>query len=242
MRFGFNAPWFAVYRVCLPAILVWSATTLWFNLHGADGGVLWVLGATALLWPAMHALLKSLQHGHASFGHLRFEFVPATKGFYDVYLGAFGLVVAATILNTLVVVGMTLLLRSRPGFSIGQTYATVATLLSGLVAFLACWPFWAAKMQQLVWSRTTIGPVRFRSDMKPRPMWKLVLRNTVLTLLTAGLYWPFAAVAIARYRVQSLVLVSVRPLSGIVAHRAQHNDAIATGDAAADFFDLDIGW
>jgi uncharacterized membrane protein YjgN (DUF898 family) len=71
---------------------------------------------------------------------------------------------------------------------------------------------------------------------------KLVLTQTLLTLLTAGLYWPFAAVAIARYRIESVEVVGEVPLSEMRVAVAPDRAGRATGDAAADMFGLDLGW
>jgi predicted Zn-dependent protease len=47
-----------------------------------------------------------------------------------------------------------------------------------------------------------------------------VLGQTSLTLLTAGLYWPFAAVAIARYRIEAIEALAVLAHEiGHVVHR-----------------------
>jgi uncharacterized membrane protein YjgN (DUF898 family) len=73
-------------------------------------------------------------------------------------------------------------------------------------------------------------------------LWKLVLGQTLLTLLTAGLYWPFAAVAIARYRIQAVEVLGDRPLQELSAQAAPVLQGRAAGDAAAEFFGLDLGW
>lgn len=70
--------------------------------------------------------------------------------------------------------------------------------------YVTCWPYFAARMQQLVRDRTSAGDLRFRSSISASRLWGLVLRNMLLVIVTLGLYWPFAAVAIARYRVESL--------------------------------------
>ena len=63
-----------------------------------------------------------------------------------------------------------------------------------------------------------------------------------LTLLTVGLYWPFAAVAIARYRVEAMTVVGDRPLEELLIHFEAERKGGLVGDAAADGFGLDLGW
>jgi uncharacterized membrane protein YjgN (DUF898 family) len=78
--------------------------------------------------------------------------------------------------------------------------------------------------------------------MQAWTMLRLTLWNGILTLLTAGLYWPFAAVAIARYRVDTLTVLSDTPFDAMVLRGRQAHSPNAVGDAAVDFFGLDLGW
>ena len=82
--------------------------------------------------------------------------------------------------------------------------------------------------------------MRFHTQIAAWPLAKLVLRNIALTLATAGLYWPFASVALARYRVECMRIDTDVPLPTI-AVGLQARPAAAVGDAAADSFGLDLG-
>jgi uncharacterized membrane protein YjgN (DUF898 family) len=119
-------------------------------------------------------------------------------------------------------------------------------LLSGgfvLAIWIAVWPYFAARTQQIVWGHTRFaGRVGFAGQMRGWALWKLAVGQTVLTLLTAGLYWPFAAVAIARYRIEHLEVVGDAPLSRMRVLAAPVTDGRAAGDGAADMFGLDLGW
>jgi uncharacterized membrane protein YjgN (DUF898 family) len=75
----------------------------------------------------------------------------------------------------------------------------------------------AARTQKIVWSRTQWGDqLGFAGHMQGWALWKLVHGQTLLTLLTVGLYWPFAAVAIARYRIEAIEALAV------LAHEIGH--------------------
>jgi uncharacterized membrane protein YjgN (DUF898 family) len=59
-------------------------------------------------------------------------------------------------------------------------------------------------------------------------------------VLTLGLYWPFAAVALARIRLEAMSLaMTIDPQRLIDDASAAEGDA--AGDAAGDLFGLDIG-
>lgn len=79
----------------------------------------------------------------------------------------------------------------------------------------------AARTQKIVWSRTQWGDqLGFAGHMQGWALWKLVHGQTLLTLLTVGLYWPFAAVAIARYRIEAIEALAVLAHEiGHVVHR-----------------------
>jgi uncharacterized membrane protein YjgN (DUF898 family) len=241
LRFGFDVPRRRVYLVCVPMLLLWTLGSV-LQAAGVTGG--WIVGAglaTLVGLPWAHARLKQLQHEHANFGAQRFSFEPAAPEFYYLYAAAVALaVVGAALAAPIVVLGV------RESTQGGEPPPVLIPLVVGaaasLLAWLLAWPYFAARMQQVVWSHTRCGGVRFRGEMKGGRLWRLVLGQTALVLLTAGLYWPFAAVAIARYRVQAIVVEADAPVGEIVALAHPAGSAQASGDAAADFFGLDLGW
>ena len=112
--------------------------------------------------------------------------------------------------------------------------------LMGLVVYVAAGPYYAARLQQLVWSRTRLGAIRFRTEIRAKPLFLLVVKNVALTLVTVGLYWPFATIALARYRIECMRVESEMPLSAL-AGGVQASVVSATGEGAADAFGFDFG-
>jgi uncharacterized membrane protein YjgN (DUF898 family) len=131
--------------------------------------------------------------------------------------------------------------------SAGATPA-IAVLIGaviGLIVWLVVWPVFAVRMQRIVWSHTRWGSVYFHGEMRWGTLLRLVLKQTLGVVVTLGLYWPFAAVAVARYRITSVALEMSDPIAaGIVQAPAAGSAGAsgAPGDAAADFFGLDLGW
>ncbi len=240
LRFGFDVPRAEVYRVCVPLLLIWTSGSVLAAL-GVEGGALIAAGLVFVLaMPWAHARLKQLQHSHARFGDQGFSFEPAATPFYGLYAKGLVLLIVGGMLAAL----MAGLVASIVGGGTRQAMGVstiVMTLMIVLVIWLLTWPYFAARQQQIVWSHTHWGGVRFRGEMRGGTLWLLVLKQTVLVLLTAGLYWPFAAVALARYRVTSLVVEADSPIAEISA-RAAVEQPRAAGDAAADMFGLDLGW
>jgi uncharacterized membrane protein YjgN (DUF898 family) len=100
--------------------------------------------------------------------------------------------------------------------------------------------YFAARLQNLVWSNTASASVRFVSSLSAKSLLLLTIQNNLLNLVTLGFYWPFAAVATYRLRVQAVTVV----VTGDMAHFTGSQQAAiddATGIAAGDFFGFDIG-
>jgi uncharacterized membrane protein YjgN (DUF898 family) len=125
---------------------------------------------------------------------------------------------------------------------LGNTQALWVFWLALLFTLAFTWPYFAARIQQVVWGHTQCGLLRFAGEMKAKVLWKLVLGQGLLVLLTAGLYWPFAAVAIARYRIESIVVLADSPLPDLLSVAIAPKATSAAGDGAADLFGFDIGW
>jgi uncharacterized membrane protein YjgN (DUF898 family) len=101
-------------------------------------------------------------------------------------------------------------------------------------------PYFTSRMQNLVWSKTGNRQFRFQSALTFRSALKLTFKNWLLIALTLGLYWPFAAVAMARLKLEAMaVLTRVDPQTLI--SRASSHEGEAAGDAAGDLFGVDIG-
>jgi uncharacterized membrane protein YjgN (DUF898 family) len=239
IHFGFDVPRKEAYLVCLPPLLLWTSGTV-FQAYGASQGQLVVASILPLLaLPWAHARLKAMQHHHARFGSQRFLYTPSVTGFYTVYAHALIFIVVSGVFGALVA-GVIGELTSR------AAGASLLPLLSGFLAagviWVLSWPVFAARLQRLVWRQTGLGEVGFLGEMEVGPLLKLVVTQTALVLLTLGLYWPFAAVALARYRVQSVRVVSDKSLADIGFEASSSSTGRSTGDGSADAFGLDLGW
>jgi uncharacterized membrane protein YjgN (DUF898 family) len=248
LRFGFDTRPGAAYRFVLLPLVIWFSTIVATAFLGTGRNVAHTAGAvaaagvlTAALTPWMHHRLKAYQHDRARYADEAFSFVPATRAFYAIYGTAVLLVVLGWMLGFGVVLVAGVIFATAGGVQPApKVLAILVGSLIGLVIFLVAWPYFAARMQQVVWRHTRLGEVRFHSRIEAMPLARVTFRNVVLTLATLGLYWPFAAVALARYRVQCMSIESQRPLR-VIAQATHAPPGAAAGDAALDAFGLDIG-
>lgn len=209
LRFGFDGDLGGAYRV----FLLWPFLTA-ITLY--------------LLGPMWHQRIKAYQHRNARYGATPFGFDATVGGFYGAYLLAIVVFVVGAIL--LVVVG---------GFGAKLNPATAALIPLGLFALaLFIQPYLMAKLQNLVWNHTQVGAHGFDSRVAPGRLFFIFITNLIGIVLTLGLYQPFAAIRLAKYRLESVSLLAAGPLDDFVA--GQQQAVTATGEGAADVFDIDI--
>jgi uncharacterized membrane protein YjgN (DUF898 family) len=97
-----------------------------------------------------------------------------------------------------------------------------------------------SRMQNLLWSNTHSAQIRMSSALRLWPLMRMSLVNWLLILLTLGLYWPFAKVRMARLKLEAVSVEVQGNVDEWVAQAAQDPRG-ALGDAAGDFFGIDLG-
>jgi uncharacterized membrane protein YjgN (DUF898 family) len=243
VRFDFGGGLKDAYVSLLPLLLIWfSGPMVTVLVRGKIWPAVGAVIVTFLLFPWMHRRLKSYQHGRARFGDQSGRFDARTGDFYWIYVKGIGVLIGATVLAIVVGVafGGLLFLMARADPQLQRQGAWAIGLLVFGVLYLGLWPYFAARVQRLVWDKTGLGPLRFRTTMSVGSLFAVVAKSMFWTVLTLGLYWPYAAIRLARYRVQCMEVLSEQPLDQIA--RSVHPAAtVAAGDSAADLFGLDIG-
>jgi len=115
-------------------------------------------------------------------------------------------------------------------------------VLVPLALFVSTAPAWAwreASMYALVWSGVGLGRIaRVRSTLDPWRFVRLRVTNTILTLLTLGLYRPFAKVSEYRMKTESVTVYVRGDLDALVDRLEREQGAL--GDALADAVGLDL--
>ena len=242
LRFGYDVPVRRLYVVCVPLLLLWAIDRVGEAFGLSDRGQTWLWMLALLTLPWALARLTHLQRTHARFGRVRFQFKPVTQDIYEVYAKSLGLAVAAVALVSLAMLVYALVTTAGDpkGYPISHS-------VSALVCFVVVWifvnPYIDARIHQLVWQSTALGPVRFESTMHPDDRRALVLRQVFRVLITGGVYWPFAAVALARYNVESLCAITDDgPIADLRLEGPPSPSGQAVGDGVADAFGLDLGW
>lgn len=221
-----------------------------FRFHGSTADAYRVFLGNGLLMfvtlylagPLFHQRLKQYQHGQASYGQAPFSFHAGVGAFYRAYGLIMGLTVALFVVFV-AVIGV--LGQSLPKGASGAPDPASVLLLTGasfvvlIGGMLMIQPLWESRLQNLIWNHTRLGEHRFRSSLSAGRLFGLYLGNLVLVLLTLGLFMPWAAVRVARYRASTLEMLPAAPLDEFLA--SQEAAVAATGEEAAELFDIDIG-
>jgi uncharacterized membrane protein YjgN (DUF898 family) len=252
LRFRFTGSLGAAYAAVLPMLL--PVLVLAVDAPSeADGaapsgpGVLYLIAmfVLAVLGPLCWWLLKRYQHNHYALGERRTTLSVGVGSFYGVSFQVGGIALIIGLLGTAVVAGFAgLVAQSVPRGEAGGAavlWVTAGVIAMYMVFFCVLHPYSTARMQNLVWSNTAAAPVlRLDSALRFGPLARLTLKNMLLTVLTLGLYWPFAAVATARLRLES-VTVHLPEGAARLAAGARHAHHDAAGEAAGDLFGIDLG-
>jgi uncharacterized membrane protein YjgN (DUF898 family) len=268
LRFRFTGSVRGAYEAMLPlfvpgAIFLGMASLLdpaqqeappaWF-----EWAILSVLPLMLLVGPWLWWKFKKYQHDHYAYAGLQTQFKASAGSFFGVFFKTAGITLACMLAAGVVVaivvafgavvaaalglggLGLEGLMQNKGLFWLLLALAVPLVALA-VIAMYGVWiPYFTSRMQNLVWSKTGNREFRFQSDLTFRSALKLTFKNWLLIALTLGLYWPFAAVAMARLKLQAMsVLTRVDPQALI--SRSKTHEGEAAGDAAGDLFGVDIG-
>lgn len=239
LRFDFDGSAAGAYLAYGPVMLLFLVPPAIVAWNPANAKWAGISGSLYFLWPWIHARIKSYQHANLCFGSAHASYVPQTKKFFSAYwrsslLGSLMVAVAGILMA---------LILPAVGAKGGWVIAVVVFVLLavGGLFYLFAGPYLQARIANLVWSNTSFPHAQISSDIKPWGYMKLQAVNAVLTLLTLGLYRPFAVVRAYRYRLDAVTIQGDFAFERITAAEGSHA-AGTSGDSAADFFGFDLSW
>lgn len=189
------------------------------------------------LWlPMWMRAIKRFQLDNLSYGRTKFQCTPSVSGFFGAYFKA-GLLTLLPI-GVLAAV-MVPMVSGQQGKLDPETTAMLGFLpLAFMVVIgLLIRPYIQARLANLTWNATSVGGKAFFSYQTYRSYLAVVVVNFILIVLTLGLYWPWAKVREAAYRLDRLELepTNLDSFAGMT-----RIDNAAAGEEIADAFDLDF--
>jgi uncharacterized membrane protein YjgN (DUF898 family) len=100
--------------------------------------------------------------------------------------------------------------------------------------------YYLARMMNLFFNPTTVGPVSFKSTVASFGLLRLFLSNLFLMFITLGLFYPWAKVRNSRYRADHLIASSSQNLADFTGQQAKPMGS--TGSEMADVLDFGPGF
>jgi uncharacterized membrane protein YjgN (DUF898 family) len=207
-----------------------------------------VMGIFSLLFfPWVLFKLKAYQHRSYRYSGEASVFTVTVKDYFWVSVKGLGVLLLGFILLLLisffVAFGLEGLRKDFPSLT-KDTGALVVLFflifILGSFFFSLVKPYFSTRFQNLIWSHTSSQNIVFTSTLGLWPMIRLTLKNWFFMLLTLGLYWPFATIAMARLRLEAVKLQFIEDPSAWIAH-AKTDPGTAVGEISGDFFDFDVG-
>ena len=249
IHFSFDGRARAVAMAIWPLFL-WPAV-LWLTrrdpLDAVDNAAVYI-GASVVIYfllfaayPYAIARVRRLTVAHSSWGERRFASSMRTRSVYAIYgiavlLGLLGFLLMA-ILGVAAFFLAKLLPDAGPdvlgiGFGVwaGLLYVIVVVIVMG---------YTRSRVGNLVFNSAELDALaRFKSRVSARRLARLYGENLIAILFSAGLLIPWAAIRVARYRIESLAVLPRAPVDSVAA--AVVAGATATGEELGEVFGFDL--
>jgi uncharacterized membrane protein YjgN (DUF898 family) len=225
----FAIPFFVIRSIAFNNRMT-SYRNVQFRFNGAYGEAFMVL----LVWPLLgmltlgilypFALLKANEFvvRNCAYGTTSFSFEAKTWDYGKVFLLFIGILAATAVL----------------AFVAGTVFEIAAVIVAALGYVLAL-GYLTVELINIYYNATSLGSHRLSANLDTVGYLKVFVSNAVLTVLTLGLYLPFAQVRMSNYRANHTTFLASGSLDDFTAAEQQRVSAL--GDELGDVFDFDVG-
>ncbi len=224
------------YRDALLTIYVWGLIPVlvigtmfqWGGNYYAAGGLYAIFG---LAFPWWLRRLKNFIVSRTAFGGENGEFSASGVQFFKIYFMA-GLIMTvagfvAGLMGAVVISSM----KKSP-------YAFLLFTLPVYAGYVMAFAYIQARIGNLVWNRTRLGPLQFQSTLRTRGLARLYLANALGIIASVGLLTPWAVIRTLKYRVDNMRVRQEGDLADF--HGSETASVRAVGAEVGAFFDMDL--
>ncbi len=159
---------------------------------------------------------------NSSYGNVPFTFTASHKDYYTLFFKAL-----IPLIIGLVITAITAWVFPPGG------------ILISMVLYLYLFAYISVKSTNLFFNSTILERHEFEADLETKGYLILIVSNTLASVLTLGIFYPWAHIRAIQYKFDHLALIANGDLDNFVAQKQKEISAL--GDEAGDFFDLDIG-
>lgn len=259
LRFGFAGTVAQAYQAVLPMFvpgLVFVAANAWY-LSGVDKSDPQAMAAAfkaqlpallvgfvllLVLFPYGLGLIKRYQHQGYRYADQQGRFSAGSGAFFKLGLMALLLVMVGSfvvgMLAAVALPAMAVLSKSKSMVG-GMVVGFIATaMFVALMSLMGA--YFTARLQNLCWNATRSQNLAISSQLKARVLAWLTVKNFLLTILSLGMYRPFAVVNTIALRLSAVQVLVDTDIDTWRAGAAARTDA-TSGEMAGDFFGIDVG-
>ncbi|MDQ2821073.1 MAG: YjgN family protein [Pseudomonadota bacterium] len=216
------------YRAFAPVIVFFLLPGMVLGLTGSETFDDWSF-VSVVAFPLLHFVMLRYRMRNLRYGNLTATAAFSARAVWRIYLRNGGAVI---LLMFTVKAVQVFIMKDTNGSLLDEA-------LSAFVLYLIAIPLFTARLSNLAWSNTSLPGLTIQSTLPAAAFVRLHITNSLWTILSLGLYRPFAVVRLYRFRVAHLAVC----IDGDVDTRAA---AIArarpggAGDGATDLFGIDI--
>ncbi|MFA9273366.1 MAG: YjgN family protein [Candidatus Aquirickettsiella gammari] len=244
LRFDFDGKLSIAYSTYLPVAMIFILPALIAVLFPLS----WYIALPAilyLLWPWLHARMKRYQHGNILFGQKHTHSELSGTAFIWPYFLTGLYIFAAMIITALVAgIGAAFFQSGNKGADISSSLSyllpIIIMVIMSLLMYSVLGPFLQTKIWNRSWNSTQLNGMRFNTNMSAWGYTKLQTINAILTILSVGLYRPFAVVRSYEYRLQHIEILALE--ADFDTQKIQQMDENATAESSAEFLGFDLSW
>jgi uncharacterized membrane protein YjgN (DUF898 family) len=230
LGFIFLLPWLVVRSLAFNARNS-SLRNIRFNFTGTYGQAAKVyilfplLGAVTLgiLSPYAYYRQKKFIVENSAYGTTDFCFQATPKDYYRLLL--------AFLIPLVIFIALV---------AIASALVPPLTVILFMLFYLYALAYFSVKSSNLLFSSTTLSDHRFRLRMELKAYSLIIFTNTLATVCTLGLFYPFAQIRATKYKIKQLTLLPGSDLNQFVAAKLKETNAL--GDEISDFMDFDFGF
>jgi uncharacterized membrane protein YjgN (DUF898 family) len=247
VAFHFDGTVAAAYQTYLPPLIVLFAPSVIASTVFSEKGGLWVIALSLfglLALPFFHAVFRRFMQRNLRYGDAAFGFDATNKNFFAIWGKGIVFSIVLGFLFTLAIFAFGAIFA----FVVSSTHANAFGFIGGVAGVLAAYlayscigSYYTARFQKLVWEHTALGEISFKCNLSATALLKRQFINTVLIIITLGLYRPFAAINVAKLRLESMTVVGTERLDEFFSAPDKASGG-AIGEGTAELFDMDVSF
>ncbi|MFZ6818091.1 YjgN family protein [Undibacterium sp. Ji22W] len=241
LRFDFDGKLSVAYGTYLPVAMVFILPALVAVIFPLS----WYVALPSLLyllWPWLHARMKRYQHGNVAYGQLHARSELSGSAFVWPYfltgLYIFAVMIVAGIIAAIGAGVMSTSNNSSASYAF--MLPILISALIGLTVYCILGPFLQTKIWNRSWNNTQLNGLRFNASMSAWSYTRLQTINTILTILSLGLYRPFAVVRSYEYRLQHMEITAQD--TDFDTQKSHCDNENGAAESSAEFLGFDLSW